>query len=127
MTSVDRHPAGALQTVYIDACLARAAGFTRARVVAPMSAEDADDDLYADLVGESGAAGDTVIRTQNAALKQRVREQDEALRKLAKQLRDSEALVASLRAENETLERNISCLYRTAVLEIARKDKLLAK
>ena len=92
-----------------------------------MSAEDADDDLYADLVGESGAAGDTVIRTQNAALKQRVREQDEALQKLAKQLRDSEALVASLRAENETLERNISCLYRTAVLEIARKDKLLAK
>ena len=48
-------------------------------------------------------------------------------KKLAKQLRDSEALVASLRAENETLERNISCLYRTAVLEIARKDKLLAK
>ena len=105
----------------------RTVGFTRARVVAPMSAEDADDDLYADLVGESGAAGDTVIRTQNAALKQRVREQDEALRKLAKQLRDSETLVASLRAENETLERNISCLYRTAVLEISRKDKLLAK
>ena len=102
-------------------------GFTRARVVAPMSAEDASDDLYADLVGESGAAGDTVIRTQNAALKQRVREQDEALQKLAKELRDSEALVASLRAENETLERNISCLYRTAVLEIARKDKMLAK
>ena len=105
----------------------RTVGFTRARVVAPMSAEDADDDLYADLVGESGAAGDTVIRTQNAALKQRVREQDEALQKLVKQLRDSETLVASLRAENETLERNISCLYRTAVLEIARKDKLLAK
>ena len=105
----------------------RTVGFTRARVVAPMSAEDADDDLYADLVGESGAAGDTVIRTQNAALKQRVREQDEALQKLAKQLRDSETLVASLRAENETLERNISCLYRTAVLEISRKDKLLAK
>ena len=105
----------------------RTVGFTRARVVAPMSAEDANDDLYADLVGESGAAGDTVIRTQNAALKQRVREQDEALQKLAKQLRDSETLVASLRAENETLERNISCLYRTAVLEISRKDKLLAK
>ena len=44
-------------------------GFTRARVVAPMSAEDADDDLYADLVGESGAAGDTVIRTQKCAMR----------------------------------------------------------
>lgn len=105
----------------------RASGFARERVVALMSAEDADADLYADLVGESGGAGDAVIRTQNAALKQRVREQDEALRKLAKQLTDSEALVASLRAENETLERNISCLYRTAVLEISRKDKLLVK
>ena len=41
----------------------------------PMSAEDADEDLYADLVGESGGAGDSVIRTQNAALKQRVRDE----------------------------------------------------
>jgi len=82
----------------------------------PMSTGNADGDLYSDLVGDSGGVGDTVIRTQNAALKQRVREQGEEIKKLAKQVSDSVVLVAKLREENETLERNISCLYRTAVM-----------
>jgi|TARA_B110000977_G_scaffold176062_1_gene231336 hypothetical protein len=78
-----------------------------------LSPEDEDGDLYGDLVGEG--SGDTVLRTQNAALKERVRALDLELKKLAKRVSDSDETNAALRAENETLERNISCLYRTAL------------
>lgn len=82
---------------------------------------DFGGDLYGDLVGDTGG-GDTVLRTQNSQLKERIREMDLELKKLTKRVYDGDEMIGKLKAENATLERNISCLYRTALAEIGRKD-----
>ena len=81
--------------------------------------DDVDDDIYSGVVDTDASA-------------QRVRELEAQL--LAARQRADAARVdtgalrgenAALRARVKALESNISCLYKTAVAEIARKDALV--
>jgi septal ring factor EnvC (AmiA/AmiB activator) len=81
-----------------------------------MSGEHADRDLYSDLVENCGAKGETLVRTQNAVLRERVKVQEDEILRLKLQLQETGEENARLREENSTLEKNISCLYKTAVL-----------
>ena len=80
--------------------------------MAANSSRDTERDLYSDLVED----GETLVRTQNAALRERVRQDDDELLSLKQKLRDLEGTNTRLHEENLTLEKNISCLYKTAVL-----------
>jgi hypothetical protein len=80
------------------------------------SRDDTERDLYGDLVEDSGGTGETLVRTQNAALRERVTQQDDELLSLKGRLRDLEETNTRVQDENLTLEKNISCLYKTAVL-----------
>lgn len=86
-----------------------------------MNGENADitdksGDLYSDLVEDCGAKGETLVRTQNAALRERVKTHEDEILRLKLQLQETGEENARLRDENSTLEKNISCLYKTAVM-----------
>lgn len=81
-----------------------------------MSGENTERDLYSDLVEECGGNGETLVRTQNIALRERIRKHEDEILGLRLQLRDVEEANVRLKEENLTLEKNISCLYKTAVL-----------
>lgn len=66
-----------------------------------------DDDLYGDL--------------DNVELEQ-ARPKSTTSLELEQKVQDLQALVDSLRQENETLKRNMGTLFRTARSEIQRKD-----
>lgn len=73
-------------------------------------------DLYSDLLEDCGDNGDTLVRTQNAALREQIKLQQSEIHSLKLQLQHSGEATLRLREENITLEKNISCLYKTAVL-----------
>ena len=74
--------------------------------------ENGDRDLYSDLVED----GETMVRTQNVALRERVKMHENEILSLRLQLQDTGEANVRLKEENMTLEKNISCLYKTAVL-----------
>jgi|MDSW01.2.fsa_nt_gb predicted RNase H-like nuclease (RuvC/YqgF family) len=78
------------------------------------------EDLYSDLIEITGASGETLVRTQNMALRKKVKLYEEEIAWLKSRLRRDEQSQVHLRKENSTLERNISCLYNTAVMVFAR-------
>jgi hypothetical protein len=80
------------------------------------SGENAERDLYADLVEDCGGNGETLVRTQNVALGERVRMHENEILSLRLQLQDVGEANVRLKDENLTLEKNISCLYKTALL-----------
>ena len=81
-----------------------------------MSVENAERDLYSDLVEDCGAKGETLVRTQNVALRERVKMHEDEILRLKLQLQETGEENTRLREENSTLEKNISCLYKTAVM-----------
>ena len=74
--------------------------------------ENVDRDLYSDLVED----GETMVRTQNVALRERVKMHENEILSIRLQLQDTGEANVRLKEENLTLEKNISCLYKTAVL-----------
>jgi len=81
-----------------------------------MSVENTERDLYSDLVEDCGAKGETLVRTQNVALRERVKMHEDEILRLKLQLQGTREENARLKAENSTLDKNISCLYKTAVM-----------
>ena len=77
---------------------------------------DGCSSLYSDLVEDAGCSGEALVRTQNAALRTQVRLLEEELLSVKVQLRNAEVSNTGLREVNAALERNISCLYKTAVM-----------
>jgi|MDSW01.1.fsa_nt_gb hypothetical protein len=77
------------------------------------------EDIYSDLIESTGASGATTVHTQNKALSERVKLREAEIFLLESRLRGSEESRAHLREENSRLERNISCLYRTAIMVFA--------
>lgn len=80
------------------------------------SGENTERDLYSDLVEDCGGNGETLVRTQNIALRERVRKHENEILSLRLQLQAIKEANVRLEEENLTLEKNISCLYKTAVL-----------
>ena len=81
-----------------------------------MDVDAGDDDLYGDLDA-------AVDNAENARLKESLADADKETRAVKERLAEAEKEVARLRAANETLERNISVLFNTALAEIGRKDR----
>ncbi|CAK0761022.1 hypothetical protein CVIRNUC_002821 [Coccomyxa viridis] len=90
-------------------------------------AEDlAPDDLYGDLYAEESISHE--LKSLNLEqLQQRVAELMKANRQLEQTLQSVSAERNELRGENAVLIRNISCIFKTARMELDRKDQELHK
>ena len=102
--------------------------------------DDNDDDLYGDLeaTDQKVAAGVTLTKTEegngkdvassvNSNTRSRNSNSNSSRpRSLVEEVDVLQQHVTELHAENETLKRNMGTLYRTAVAELARKDKQIA-
>ena len=92
---------------------------------------DGDDDaatLYDDLVdahGDDARVGDDGI--DGRSTREAIGRMNVKVAELEEKLRASEGERAALRARCENLERNMSCLFNTAMLEVERKDKEIAR
>ncbi|KAK9909567.1 hypothetical protein WJX75_004212 [Coccomyxa subellipsoidea] len=82
------------------------------------------EELYGDLFARDGA-GEGLLPIQAAELTRRSEEQEAVIEELKLRLEAAEAERDELREERETLVRNISCIFRTAQLELQRKDDQL--
>ena len=76
------------------------------------------EDIYSDLIESTGASGATTVHTQNKALSERVKLRGEIFL-LESRLRGSEESSRASSGRKFRLERNISCLYRTAIMVFA--------
>ncbi|KAI5060833.1 hypothetical protein GOP47_0023338 [Adiantum capillus-veneris] len=84
-----------------------------------------DDDaelLYEDLF-EDLEDGRAIIKTSVHELEDRIKELSDDAETLRLQARNLQEKNDELSKQNEVLVRNISCLFKTAQMEIARKDK----
>ncbi|BDA42727.1 hypothetical protein COCOBI_03-6200 [Coccomyxa sp. Obi] len=86
--------------------------------------EEEAEELYGDLFAHDGA-GEGLLPIQTAELRRRTEEQEAVIEELKARLEAAEAERDELREERETLVRNISCIFRTAQLELQRKDDQL--
>ncbi|CAL8467621.1 g7159 [Coccomyxa elongata] len=86
--------------------------------------EEEAEELYGDLFAQDGA-GEGLLPIQTAELRRRTEEQEAVIEELKARLEAAEAERDELREERETLVRNISCIFRTAQLELQRKDDQL--
>ncbi|KAL3142590.1 CASP8 associated protein 2 [Trebouxia sp. C0009 RCD-2024] len=84
-----------------------------------------DDDLYGDLVTGHTEEGQGHYRAAAEELTSKLQAKEEQMQQLQTQFEKSQAENANLTKERETLVRNISCLFKTAQLEIQRKDSEL--
>ncbi|KAH7276609.1 hypothetical protein KP509_39G014500 [Ceratopteris richardii] len=76
------------------------------------------DDLFEDL--EDGRA---IIKTSLHELEDRIKDLSNEAEELKAQVRNLQQENEGLSKQNEILTRNISCLFKTAQMEISRKDK----
>lgn len=84
-----------------------------------------DDDLYGDLLKGHTEEGQGHYRAEAEELKSKLQAKEQQMQQLQTALEGSQAETARLLKERETLVRNISCLFKTAQLEIQRKDSEL--
>lgn len=84
-----------------------------------------DDDLYGDLLTGHTEEGQGHYRAKAEELTSKLQATEEQMQQLQTQLETTQAEQARLVKERETLVRNISCLFKTAQLEIQRKDSEL--
>ncbi|PRW58764.1 N-methyltryptophan oxidase isoform A [Chlorella sorokiniana] len=91
--------------------------------VEPMAAEAALD-LYADLL-DGGGEGGTLLKTQVAELSDRVQRQEAQIAALQQQVEALTEENGQLSERCAALTSNISCLFNTAKLELARKDEAI--
>ncbi|GAB4816675.1 hypothetical protein N2152v2_003721 [Parachlorella kessleri] len=82
----------------------------------------ADATLYADLYDEEGGPRETLLKTQVAELQDRVQQQEQELLQLRGQVEELQQQNEELEQQRSTLATNISSLYKTAKLELQRKD-----
>jgi len=84
-----------------------------------------EEDLYGDL-DESGLGGNSlVLKSRLTQLEESMKEKDQKMENLLKEVEALRSENDKLKEENRVLVRNISCIYRTAVEEINRKQRLM--
>ncbi|DBA76549.1 TPA: hypothetical protein ACH3X2_008605 [Trebouxia sp. C0005] len=81
-----------------------------------------DTDLYGDLITGHTEEGQGHFRAEAEELRSKLQTKEEDMQKLQAELDKALAETARLSKERETLVRNISCLFKTAQMEIQRKD-----
>ncbi|KAL4424924.1 hypothetical protein ABPG77_009653 [Micractinium sp. CCAP 211/92] len=79
-------------------------------------------DLYADLFGSGDDGAGTLLKTQVAELSERAQRQEAQIQALQAQVEALTQQNGALSERAATLAANISSLYNTAKLELARKD-----
>ncbi|KAK9817221.1 hypothetical protein WJX72_011235 [[Myrmecia] bisecta] len=99
------------------------------RYASGLSSEATEQDAALDPAGGAAEpdmlAGDELLRMQAAGLKERVEEQQALIEKLQEELRQVKEERQALADERVILVKNMSCLFKTAQLEIGRKDEVL--
>lgn len=81
-----------------------------------------DTDLYGDLVSTHTGEGHGHLKAEVEELRHQLQTQGQQLEQVQAELDEANAESARLSQERETLVRNISCLFKTAQMEIQRKD-----
>lgn len=81
-----------------------------------------ETDLYGDLITGHAAEGQGHYRAETEELRSKLQAKEEDMQQLQAKLNKALAETARLSKERETLVRNISCLFKTAQMEIQRKD-----
>mmetsp|Transcript_4181 Transcript_4181/g.11794 ORF Transcript_4181/g.11794 Transcript_4181/m.11794 type:complete len:100 (+) Transcript_4181:145-444(+) len=89
-----------------------------------MDGSGGGDDLYGDIYGKYGES-EKLLSARVAELEEKLLANEASIAEKDKEVLEVKAENARLIEQNKTLIRNISCLYRTAVEEINRKDILM--
>lgn len=80
------------------------------------------DELYGDLVSATGGEGEALLRAEVEHLRTETSAQAAQIEELSTRLQQLTQEVETLRDEKSVLCTNVSSLYKTAQLEIERKD-----
>uniref|UniRef100_A0A7S0MYF2 Uncharacterized protein n=1 Tax=Pyramimonas obovata TaxID=1411642 RepID=A0A7S0MYF2_9CHLO len=80
------------------------------------------EDLYGDLYDDQGREGETLLKEKVRQLEAKFQSADKERSSIKRKLQEVETEVEQLREQNNTLTRNISCIYKTAKNDAARRD-----